>query len=99
MFKRYPHSAKIEWTGTGTYTTLGVYAPGTSTSITLTCNVQPGAGRYNVNEKGDRVAVALTVFSPLVTATIPDGARFTFNSKSYKILALSNFQTHTEIQC
>lgn len=97
-FKRYPHSAVISYTKPGTYTTLGVYTPGTITTLAIVCNVQPNSGRYIVSPNGDRIDYENTVFTPLVTATIPDNATLTFNSRTRVIKQLNNYQTHTEIK-
>jgi len=98
-FKRYPYQATIEWTMPGAYNTFGVYVPGTLTTLGIYCNAQPSVGRYVAKEGGDRIPVALDIFTPTITTTIPDGARLLFKSRRYVILAIDTYQTHTEIRC
>lgn len=52
-----------------------------------------------VDEKGDKIDYSNDIYAPLITSTIPLGARIAFSNLEKVIVQLNNYQTHTEIRC
>ena len=97
--KRYPHNAVLKWVTAGTMTTTGYWSDGTLSTLGIECDIQPQVNKYVVNEKGDRIKIDYKIFTPLITASIPTGARIEFFSTEMSLLGLFNFQTHSELTC
>lgn len=98
-FLRYPHTAVLKWTNPGTLNSIGIFTPGTSNTLGIVCNIQPNKGRYVIDEKGDKIDYSNDIYAPLITSTIPMGARIAFANLEKVIVQLNNYQTHTEIRC
>jgi hypothetical protein len=98
---RYPHTGIFTYTQTGTYTALGVFSPGTVTTLSVACNVQPAGGgskRYVVNTSGDNVFYTYNIFSGLLPTTLVrmNGVTFNFAGKEFPVVEMFNYQDHAE---
>lgn len=99
--KRYPHTATIVWIPTvGTVNSLGVYTQGAASATTLSiyCNIQPMSAEYLAKLGGDKISQAFRVFCPLLSRSVPSGAKLQFMSKEGIIRDLFNYQRHTEME-
>lgn len=97
--KRYPHTATIFWSSTvGTVNSIGVYSvTSTLQTVGIYCNIQPASASYKARDGGDRIDYKYHVFCPLVSDSVPSGAKLEFQDKSLPIRELFNYQRHTEI--
>lgn len=99
MVSRYPHTGVFSWRLTSAYnTTTGIVTPGTLTTLGVACRVVPNSTRYVVTDNGDRIGYQYGVFTAPVTATITDGARFTWDGDTYRVVSFHNYQKHSVFQ-
>ncbi len=101
VIKRYPHTATLCYVLPGTYNTIGVYTPGTSVTIGITCNIQPNTTKYILGASGDKIGYSWDILSQIFAgaSSVPDGAKLEFFSKDHIILQLFEYQKHTEMKC
>ena len=101
VVKRYPHTATLSYVVPGTWNTIGVYTPGTTVTIGITCNAQPNTTKYILGTSGDKIGYSWDILSPLFTgaSSVPDSAKLEFFGKEHIILLLFPYQKHTEIKC
>lgn len=98
-FARYPHSATLSYTSAGTYSTLGVYTPGTVVTVALTCRIEMnGRGRKIMGASGDMEEYTFDLFCA-PTVTVPADAKIIYGGRTYDILGTPPYQKHQVIQC
>lgn len=95
-----PHTAVISYQATGTKDAEGTYTPGTETSISISCSIQPNRGSQVSGPNGDLIHYSYDIYSDPISqaGSIPDGAKITFLGKEYTILELFAYQLHVEIK-
>jgi hypothetical protein len=99
--ERYPHTAIITTTASGSQSTAGVYTPGTTTTVSVTGRVEHEAGKYIINEHGDRIDYDITMYVPSsegIDSSV-NGGKLTYGGRDYQIVDVPPHQTHTEIRC
>ena len=97
-FERYPHAATITYVESGTFSSIGVYTPAT-TSVAIECRVEVNSSRYVITPGGDRIAYQFDVYCPVRTV-VPEGAKLSFNGGHYKIYLGPNvYQKHVVLRC
>ena len=101
MIAMYPHTATLSWFSAGTYNTVGVWTPGTTNTLTITCDIQPASDRYAIGEGGAVLNYNWKVYAPLFTGSdsIPKDAKLSFFEAWHIIVQLFNHQKHVEIKC
>jgi len=101
MVSKYPHTATISWLSAGTTNSIGVWTPGTLTSLAITCDMQPVSGRYVVGEGGAVLNYNWNGFAERFSGdtSIPNTAKLTFASVDYIIVQLFAYQKHVEMKC
>ena len=105
-FTRYPDTGTVTYlSGDGTTNSIGVFTPGTTTSISIICRVEPvsaGAPEYGRDENQNTIKIDLNVFTPLMSqvSLINDGkASLHFAGQEYKIVQVPQLQKMTELKC
>jgi hypothetical protein len=58
--------------------------------------MEPNTLRYAVAPNGDRIAYQFTGYVAPISATITDGATFTWDGDTYRLVGLHNYQKYTE---
>ena len=101
MVSKYPHTATLSWLSAGTTNSVGVWTPGTLTTIGLVCDIQPVTGRYEIGEGGAVLNYNWHIFSDRFSgdSSVPDTAKLTFFNKEHILVQLFTFQKHVELKC
>jgi len=101
MISKYPHTATISWLSAGTTNSLGVWTPGTLTTIHIACDAQPVSNRYVTGEGGARLEYGWDVYADRFSGdtTVPKTAKLTFFSSAHILVQLFTYQKHVEMKC
>ena len=101
MVKRHPDTATITWKSGGTKASDGTITEGSSSSVSIACNIQPSSGSYKQAKHGNIVDYSYKIFTSIFSQadSIPDDAEIKFNGRTFKIVLVSPYQKHVEIRC
>lgn len=101
MVSKYPHTATISWLSAGTTNSLGVWTPGTLTTVRMICDIQPVSGRYVMGEGGARLEYNWDLYADRFSGdtAVPKTAKLTFFSADHILVQLFAYQKHVEMKC
>ncbi len=99
--KRFPHTGVISYAGSGTFNSIGTWAEGTLTTISIACDIQSKSGSHVVAPSGDVISTNYLIFCDPNSgfSSVSDGANLEFFNKNHLIIQLFEYQHHVEIIC
>jgi hypothetical protein len=98
---RYPHTVTISYSTTGNKDANGIWTPSVTTA-TFLCRVESNSGRVVIGKDGERIEYAYNVYFPPDTSgldAIPDGAKLTYDGKTYTVIEIPPFQRQKVLRC
>ena len=101
-FARYPHSGTISYfSGSPTVNSIGVFTPGTITTMAVICRVEANRAGFIINGNGIRIDYTHNIYCPKLSyeTSLQDGvSKFMYAGMELTIVQVPPFQKTTVLR-